>query len=174
MMYEMENGQMSKNPRFDKSYAAELLGADLLPEKPPEVGFSHTDSRLSVNARREERARVIAPEDLVQIHIDVERFFNLFKLFGLKDRNGFLREWTKVYVAIVPKDAQHAETVEERFLEMTGQSATIGMNVSDVDAELVRRSIVANLSRTFQEVSGMQGGASIVHGRTVKPTMDDE
>jgi hypothetical protein len=112
-----------------------------------------------------DRSTHILPEDMAMIHIDVERFYNLLKLYGSKDPAGFLREWTKEYEIIVPPASQQgAESMEEMLVEMAGQTAILGMDVSDISAHIVRRSIVANLSKVYQEICGIMGGAAIGHG----------
>ena len=207
MLYEMETGDMAKNPIFKKAYAAELLGGDLVPDKPPELngdGMTVVESsknafqrvvsgmlsagassagaaprRVSVMKQKEiDRTAYILPEDLALIHIDVERFYNLLKLCGTKDRVGFLREWTKIHSEVVPKTIQEADSsMEEMLVEMASQSATLGMAVSDVDVKIVRRSIVANLSKCYQEICGILGGSSVIHGkqeRLVKHDDDDD
>lgn len=191
MMYEMENGEMARNPVLDKYYASELLGADLLPEKPPELsgeGMVATETtrqsqrrqsvapgmaiptaakNTSVSAAKEmARTTFIMPEDMAMVHIDVERFYNLLKLYGAKDRPGFLQEWTKTYAVIVPSNEQIAESIDERLLEMAGQCAVLGMDIADVDPKIVRRSIVANLSRAYQEICGIH--SSILYGKQEK------
>ena len=67
--------------------------------------------------------------------------------------------------------------MEEMLVEMASQSATLGMAVSDVDVKIVRRSIVANLSKCYQEICGILGGSSVIHGkqeRLVKHDDDDD
>lgn len=105
----------------------------------------------------------IVPEDLVRLHIAVEKFANLISLYGASDRDRTAATaWAQDYADVCPSG--YAETLEEQLREMSAQTMAVGMDVGAVDAEEVRRSVIANLSMVMKKlfIDGRDGSPTAV------------
>ena len=119
----------------------------------------------------------VLPEDLVQLHVDVERFANIVELNGLTREAG--RQWVACFPDLCvasdkEKERGAAETSAERRRSINGggspqqqqggtvnskqlrllasMRSTIGLQIDDVDSEMIRNSVVANLSHILHKI----------------------
>ncbi|CUG94002.1 guanylate cyclase, putative [Bodo saltans] len=99
----------------------------------------------------------IHPEDVVLLHIDVERFFQLLKLHGLDNPMGFASDFMAHAYAVAYPGKDPGELDDNvRWEKITSQTFVIGMDVSSIDFQKVRCSMLAYLAQSYQEISRLE------------------
>jgi class 3 adenylate cyclase len=99
----------------------------------------------------------IHPEDVVLLHIDVERFFQLLKLHGLDNPLGFANDFMHhAYAVAYPGKDPGELDGNVRWEKITSQTFVIGMDVSSIDFHKLRCSMLAYLAQSYQEISRLE------------------
>jgi hypothetical protein len=158
LLRELEQRSLQHNPDIHMSYVVELLSSDILTLPPKlierrELKTKNTEMGVVIAppADVNEVMRSVQPEDLVQLHIDVERFLTLVRMHGPEEPTLFIKDLTEmVYEKLCPWG--RSTTPQGRWKQLLEQVAMVGIDVANVDIDLMRRSIVGMLATAYQEL----------------------
>lgn len=181
VLYLMENTAMCRDPSFSKKYAVELLSADWGASDDPEAttinsilshvegtaggrgrniatckstdgeADPHTPTETFAARMQRMKDQKVLPEDLVQLHVDIERFSNILELHGVSIETA--RQWVSCFPDLCMGDVEGGVSALAKQLRLlSSMKATIGLSIDDIDADTIRRSIVANLSHLILQM----------------------
>lgn len=96
----------------------------------------------------------IHPEDVLQLHIDVEWFYQLLKLHGLDNPVGFAVDFmAHAFKVCYPQTDPDEFDENVRWKKITSLTSVIGMDVSSIDFQKLRCSLLAYLALAFEEIT---------------------